>query len=330
MEKLRVAVAGAGWAGMMHIQAYKSSPYAELVYIADIMEENAKKLAEEYKVNYTTSWEELMGKDVQVISIATPPDTHYEIAKTALEAGIHVLVEKPITLDLKKAETLVNMTNENKDIKLMVGFSERFHIGFRAVKKRIKKIGNPYMIHGWWMHRAPSGKGWIWDVKKSGGTIIDLGVFLIDLFRWYLNSEVRMVECRSGNFVFTDAESEDSASMLLKFKTGAFASIDVSRALPTAFPSPLNVGMHLFGTKGCMMVDTSMNLPLQIFTDEDVSIPDLLRTPRLWISDETNYFLDCILRGEEHMCTAMDGLMTLKVVLGARRSAERHEKVVFD
>jgi len=330
MKTLKAAVVGAGWVGKMHALAYKSNPRVKLEWIADVNEESARKMAEDLKVEYTTTFTELLEKDIQILSIATPPDTHFRMAKAALEKGVHVLVEKPITLDVKEAEILMDMTEENREVRVMVGFSERFHIGFNAVKKRIGSIGKPYMAHGWWVHRANSSKGWIWDPEKSGGAIVDLGVFLIDLFRWYFNSEVRMVECRSGNFVFNDAESEDTASMFLKFRTGAFASIDVSRFLPNSFPSPLNVGMHLYGTKGCMKVDTSMSLPLQIFTEEDTSIPDLLRTPKLWISDEINYFIENIITGKKHICTVKDGLMAIKVALGARKSAETHKKVVFN
>jgi len=328
LVKLKAAVIGAGWAGKMHAQAYKISQNADLIGVSDISEERAKVIGEELGVFHTTDYEALIKKGAQIVSIATPPFAHFEITKSAMERGVHVLVEKPITLDLDEAQELVELADQS-EAKLMVGFSERFHVGFSAVKKRMKLIGKPYMARGWWMHRASSSKGWIWDVKKSGGAIVDLGIFLIDLFRWFFNSEVRMVECRSGNFVFEDADSEDSALMMLKFKNEAFASIDVSRILPDSFPSSINVGMDIFGSQGCMKVDTTTSLPLQVFTKEEVSIPDLLRTPRFWIADEVNYFLNHILENKEHMCTARDGKMALEVALGARRSAELHEKVVF-
>lgn len=139
-----------------------------------------------------------------------------------------------------------------------------------------------------------------------------------------------MVECRSGNFVYKDSGSEDSALIMLKFKNEAFSSIEISRILPKSFPSPINVGMNIFGSEGCMKVDTTTNLPLQVFTESQVSIPDLLRTPRFWIADEISYFLECILKDKEHMCTARDGKIALEVALGARKSAENHEKIVFE
>jgi predicted dehydrogenase len=327
--KLKAGIIGAGWVGLMHAQAYKRSTHAELTCVSDIVEENAKKLAEQFDISYTVDYKELLDKDIDVVSIATPPFLHYKMAKEALDRGIHVLVEKPITLDLKEAESLVKMS-EDSEARLMVGFSERFHVGFRAAKDRIKQIGRPYMAHGRWMHRAPSAKGWIWELDKSGGLIVDLGIFMIDLLRWLMESEVRMVECRAGNFVYLDAESEDSAVMLLKFKNNSFASVDISRVLPKSFPSPLDVGLRIFGTNGILSVDTTTGLPLQIYTDEKAIIPDLLRTPRLWISDEIEHFLNAIVNNKPHMCTALDGKIALEVALGARKSAERHERVVFD
>jgi predicted dehydrogenase len=329
MKRLKAGIIGAGWVGNMHAQAYQGSHYADLVGISDIVEEKAREIGDKFGIFPTTDYEELLDKDPQVVSIATPPFLHYEMTKTALEHKINVLVEKPITLDLKQADDLIRIAHEEK-VKLMVGFSERFHIGFRAAKDRIHQIGRPYMAHGRWMHHASSGKGWIWDIKKSGGLIVDLGIFMIDLLRWLMNSEVRMVECRSGSFVYLDAESEDSATMLLKFKNNSFASVDISRVLPKSFPSPLDVGLKIFGTKGSLTVDTSTGLPLQIYTDEKSIIPDLLRTPRLWIGDEVHYFLDCIVNEKEHMCTGEDGRIALEVALGARKSAELHKRVVFD
>lgn len=327
--KLNAGVIGAGWVGHMHARAYQRSPLANLMGVCDVIDDKAKGMGEQYGIFYTTDYEELLEKNIQILSIATPPFLHYNMTKEALERGINVLVEKPITLDLKQADDLIRIADEQK-VRLMVGFSERFHMGFKAAKGRIHQIGRPYMAHGRWMHRAPSGKGWIWDVSKSGGAIVNLGIFMIDLLRWLMNSEVRMVECRSGNFVYTDAESEDSATMLLKFKNNSFASVDISRVLPKSFPSSLDVGLMFFGTKGSLSVDTTTGLPLRIYTDEKSVIPDILRTPGLWISDEVQYFLECILENREHMCTGRDGRIALKVALGARRSAKYHKRVVFD
>lgn len=245
-----------------------------------------------------------------------------------MEQGIHVLIEKPITLDLDHADELIEIATDT-NAGLMVGFSERFHIGFRNARNRINKIGRPFLAHGWWFHRVPDSKGWIWDVKKSGGTIVDLGIFLIDLFRWYFNSEVRMVECRADKFKFKEATSEDSASMFLKFENGEFASINVSRALPKAFPSPLDVGIKIIGTDGMISVDTS-TLPLQIYTENQSIIPDLLRTPSLWIADEGYYFLEQLQQNKAYICNGEDGRIALEVALGARKSARTREKVVFE
>ncbi|KXB08252.1 hypothetical protein AKJ58_00445 [candidate division MSBL1 archaeon SCGC-AAA385D11] len=88
--------------------------------------------------------------------------------------------------------------------------------------------------------------------------------------------------------------------------------------------------MDIFGSEGCMSVDTTTSLPLQIYTGKEASIPDLLRTPRFWIADEVDHFLKCILHNQEHMCTAEEGKKVLEIALGARESAEKHEKVVFD
>jgi|GEM_PF-4392015 predicted dehydrogenase len=326
--KLKAGVIGAGWVGLMHAQAYTGATHAELVGVADIAEDNARRLGEKFEVSHTTDYHELLDTGVQIVSIATPPYLHYEMAKEALEKEIHVLVEKPITLDLNEAEELVRLSEEG-NARLMVGFSERFHVGFKAAKERIAQIGRPYMAHGRWMHRASSKKGWIWEVDKSGGLIVDLGIFMIDLLRWLMESEVRMVECRSGNFVYLNAKSEDSAIMLLKFKNNSFASIDISRFLPKSFPSPLDVGLRIFGTKGILTVDTTTSLPLQIYTEEKAVIPDLLRAPGMWISDEVEHFLEAIVHNTPHMCTARDGKIALEVALGARRSAELHERVVF-
>jgi len=305
VKPFKAAVVGTGWAGKMHAHAYINCIKSELIGVSDINEISTQKLGEELNTFHTTDFQEFLDMGTQVVSIATPPFTHYEIAKPLLEQGIHVLIEKPITLDLEQADELIEIAKDT-NAGLMVGFSERFHIGFRNARNRIRK-----------------------GESKSGGTIVDLGIFLIDLFRWYFNSEVRMVECRADKFKFKDAASEDSASMFLKFENGGFASIDVSRALPKAFPSPLDVGIKIIGTDGMINVDTS-TLPLHIYTEDQSIIPDLLRTPRLWIADEVHYFLEQLKQNKEYMCNGEDGRIALEVALGARKSARTREKVVFE
>ncbi|SDL66477.1 Gfo/Idh/MocA family protein [Halarsenatibacter silvermanii] len=132
MSKRKVGVIGVGSMGKNHVRAYAAlNQMCELIGVYDINDERKNEIANSYGVKAFDSNQELM-KEVDAVNIATPTTTHYEIADRALEEGLHILVEKPITDSLEEAKNLLRKANE-KDLRVQVGHIERFNPAIQAL-----------------------------------------------------------------------------------------------------------------------------------------------------------------------------------------------------
>lgn len=212
-DKLKVGVIGVGHLGKEHARIYRDLPEAELVGISDQDPAKAEK-AKELGTAYYQDPHELIGK-VEAVSIATPTSTHYAVAKEFLKAGVHTLIEKPITLKLAEADELLDLARKNK-CALQVGHIERHNPGF----KRIEEIaGN---IRFFEIHRLGPFTGRINDC----GVVLDLMIHDLDIVLGLVKSEVASFDAIGVNVL---TPFEDIANVRMKFKNGAVADITASR-----------------------------------------------------------------------------------------------------
>ena len=135
---LKVAVVGCGGIGRAHCNAWKAVEGAELVAVVDLIEEKAKDMAESFGCRWETSLDALEGVDA--VSIVTPPASHYGLVKAALEKGLHVFCEKPLTLEETQGEELDALAKA-KGLQLAVGFKMRFEPIFNEAKKYLPLLG---------------------------------------------------------------------------------------------------------------------------------------------------------------------------------------------
>ena len=127
MQKIKAAVIGVGYLGRFHAQKYAQLDNADLIAVCDANAHNVKRVAEELSVSAVNDYQDLVGK-VDAVSIVVPTQLHYEVARTFLESSTHVMLEKPITVTVEQAQTLVDLAKE-KDVIFQVGHLERFKIG---------------------------------------------------------------------------------------------------------------------------------------------------------------------------------------------------------
>lgn len=212
-KKIKVGVVGVGHLGKEHARIYSTLPEAELVGICDQDPAKADK-AKELKTAYYKDFRDLIGK-VEAVSIATPTSTHYEVAKEFLSAGIHTLVEKPITLRLNEANELIELSKKH-NCALQVGHIERYNPGF----KRVEEIANN--IRFFEIHRLGPFTGRINDC----GVVLDLMIHDLDIVLGLVKSDVVSFDGIGVNVL---TPFEDLANVRLKFKNGAEANITASR-----------------------------------------------------------------------------------------------------
>ncbi|MCX7918831.1 MAG: Gfo/Idh/MocA family oxidoreductase [bacterium] len=216
MKKIKVAVIGVGHLGQHHARIYSELPGTELVGVADINLLQATTIANQYKTLAFPNHQELL-KQVKfdAASIVVPTSAHYSVTRDLLIAGIHCLVEKPITASLEEATELVRIANREKLI-LQVGHVERFNV---AVRELAKVLRLPRFIES---HRLSPFDARVRDV----GVVLDLMIHDLDIILAVVKSPVVAIEA-VGVPVLTN--HEDIANAHIHFANGCIANVTASR-----------------------------------------------------------------------------------------------------
>ncbi len=211
---LKIALVGAGHMGKIHIEKLASLRDCEIAGVADIDHEKARQLSEQYGVPFFVDHKSLIGK-IDGVIIATPTETHHQIAKDFLEAGAHVLMEKPITSTQEEAKELIELS-KNKKLVFQVGFLERFNPAFIKALPLLKK---PLLIES---SRASSFTGRSTDIDVT----LDLMIHDIDLTLSIVQDEVHDIRAQGLSFVL---DKLDVASARVEFRSGCIVNLNSSR-----------------------------------------------------------------------------------------------------
>jgi len=215
MKKLRVGVIGLGRLGSLHAQIYSGLKNVELICICDINKNKAMLVGNSLKKPWCTNYNELFKKNIEAVSIVTPTHLHYKIAKSFLNNGIHVLIEKPITKTLKEARELIKFA-EKKGLIIQVGHVERFNSAIQAIEKLSPK---PRFIE---VHRLGPFKPRVKDV----GVVLDLMIHDIDIVLGLTKSKIQDIQA-VGVKILT--KHEDIANARIRFKNGTVCDLTASR-----------------------------------------------------------------------------------------------------
>ncbi len=208
---LKVGVIGIGKLGSIHLRIYKELKGIRKIYLVDT-QAKALNLHKEYC--HYKDYQSLKGK-VDLVSIATPTSTHFKIASFFLNSKIPVLVEKPLTQDLREAEKLVETAKKNKTL-LFVGHVERYNNAYLSIKKIIK---NPLFIE---CHRLSPYPYRSLDIS----VVLDLMIHDLDIILYLLKSKIKKIEAKGVKVL---SSTEDIANARITFDCGCVANITSSR-----------------------------------------------------------------------------------------------------
>ena len=224
---MNVGIVGAGLIGKKRAKSLEGFNL-KIVSVADINEERAETLAEEYKCDYTTDWKELVKNDgIDIVVISTVNKFLAEIAIEAIKNNKHILIEKPVARNLKEITEIMKVA-KGRDVKIKVGYNHRFHPAIMKAKEifNIGEIGPLMFFRGRYGHGGRKDYNKEWRAFKDtagGGELMDQGSHLIDLSRFF-----------AGNFssaigyaktFFWDMEVEDNCFVLLRNNNGQIASL---------------------------------------------------------------------------------------------------------
>ena len=216
MKKLNIGVIGTGHVGSFHAEIYSQLPDVKVSFLCDIAKTTVRELATRLKSDYSSDYRACF-RLVDAVSIAVPTHLHYKIARDFLKNGIDVLIEKPITTDLKQARDLIRIAEENGRI-LQVGHVERFNKAFSAIKNvpgEIKFIE---------CHRIGPFSRRCTDVS----VVLDLMIHDLDIILELLPHKIKSIQA-TGLKVMTSFP--DIANARITFGNGAVCNITSSLSL---------------------------------------------------------------------------------------------------
>ena len=314
---LRVAIVGCGGIAGLHISAIQEAGGARIVAVADCAEQAARAAGDRTGAKVYTDYDDMLAREQpDAVVVATPPNSHRGLTMAALEAGAHVLCEKPLAFNSFEAEEMVEAARAGGRI-LMTAFCHRFHEPVMKAKELIEsgELGPIVMFRNRFGGKVDMSSTWFGSREiAGGGLLMDTAVHSIDLFR-YLVGEVRNVSARTLYFN-PSMTVEDTAIMLLESTGGVIGTIEGSWATPAS----ANV-IEVYGHSGAAFVDYADGL--RYFTESagDWIRPEMSKPDRFVLQME--HFLNCIREGKQPIVTGEDGLAAMKVIEAAYRSVER-------
>ena len=248
MSKLRHAVIGVGGIGRLHARAVKQLEETELVAVADIVEETARRVGEEFKVNWYTDYKEMLEKEeVDSVSICTPHYLHDTMTVDCAKYGVHILVEKPMATTIKRADEMIAAAKK-AGVKLGVLFQWRVNTSMMAAKRAIDEgsVGEIIFAHlNFYCYRSQKYymRGY-WRGKwayEGGGVLINQAIHAIDVYQWLVGLPIK----RLSAYVSTIAhniEVEDIAVAAIDFTNEAKGSIFATSISPLGWTDLLIQG----------------------------------------------------------------------------------------
>ncbi len=299
MDKLRFGVIGAGHFGERHIQVLSRLPNVDVVGICRRSPEPLKETAKRYGIpNIYTDYHQLLAnRDIDAVSITTY--SHLEPALAALNAGKHVLVEKPMARNTLECDQLLDAARRMGSI-LMVGHVCRFDVRYAAAKKEIDegRIGKIASIYA---RRNIPG--------SLGGSILDRispfmgsGIHDADLMLWYTGDKVKTVYARTLSL--RGLPNPDIGWAMIQFETGTIGTFENVYCLPHTTPFSIDAQMEIIGERGAIYIG-GIDQGVMINDDSGWKMPEIYTWPTVndqivgALKEEIAYFVDCVLRGEK-------------------------------
>ena len=347
MARLNIGIIGLGWPGERHAESILANPEACLYAAADLNEERRRKFSETFPVEKSSAsyLEMLADPAVDAVIVALPNALHFPVSLAALQAGKHVLCEKPPTLNAAEMK-IVRAEAISRQLIYFFGRQMRFSAPMRAARELIAagRLGLPYFGKAVWVRErgTPAGVGgWFTDKARSGGgVLIDLGVHAIDS-AWYLMGTPRPVSVSAQVFrnfpqivnvpLF---DVEDGAYGMIRFENGAQIQFEVSWAANLTDDIPWDEGTQqrelmnstLYGPNATIRLK-----PLALFEDQEGRVVKVDIDPGeeiKFFDAQMNNFIDAILGRAEPINSVTQALYLMEMLDAIYRSSELGHEVL--
>jgi predicted dehydrogenase len=336
---VRVGIIGCGKiterASLPNLMNYKEK--AQVICLCDLIESRAEEMAKKFNLSaadIVKDWRKVVKRgDINCVFVNSPNYLHEIMCIEAARNKKHILVEKPLAISLKAAENMIKAVNKNS-VFLMVEQTQRFDPVHQAAKKIIDSgiLGRIHNIRGRIGHAGPEywseGKSqWFYDKKKSGGgCLVDIGVHIADLIRWFKGVPVEEVFACIQTLE-KKVTVGDNATVLLKFADGTKGEFECSWTT-----RPYEVLTYVYGEKGKLITNIGSKRPIVVTLAKTAKGDDpncilkevypVLGAGNGW-ENAIHYFIDCVNRGRRPFVSAEEARETIKVILAAYESNKK-------
>ncbi|NTU75483.1 MAG: Gfo/Idh/MocA family oxidoreductase [Anaerolineaceae bacterium] len=326
MDRIRLGIVGCGYWGPNLIRNFEENPNAQVVIVSDLKKERLTQIKNTYPDVLTTqNYSDLFLQNLDAVVIATPPPTHFAIASDCIKHGLHVMVEKPLTLDSKTSQELVDIAVEHNRV-LMVGHTFQYHGAIIALKNLIDsgELGEIY-----YLDTARLNLGLY---SRELNVLWDLAPHDISILFYLLGSKPTSVSAHGTSCVIEGIH--DVAYVNLAFPNNIMAHVHVSWLDPAKVRRVTVVGSKKMAvlndistTEKIKIYDKGVTQPentdsygefLISYHSGDVLIPNVRMAEPLKV--ECQHFLDCITTGGNPCSGGVDGLNVVKVLEAAHKS----------
>lgn len=329
--EMKVAVIGVGSMGKNHARVYSELPETELVAVADVDQELVNGTAQKYGAHAYTDYREMLKKEKPyAVSVVVPTAMHEEVGMAALNAGAHVLMEKPIAATVEEGQRLIEKAHAVKK-QLMVGHIVRFNPAMQVLKQKLVDgdLGRIFQV---FCRRAGPFPARIRDV----GVVVDLAPHDVDVMRFLIGADPLRVYAETERRIHTD--HEDLVWGLLRFPDGEVGSLEINWLTPTKIREVL-----VLGERGLFRID---DLTQDLYFYENAQVNDdlwpALKTLK-GVSEghmirfainrheplkaELQAFVGAVKEGEPVPVSGEDGLKALRLALALVESGQKHQVI---
>lgn len=320
-NKLKVAAVGVGSLGRHHARNYAelaAEGRVDLIGVCDIDDVTRGRVSGEHGCQGFDEWWELLDK-VDAVSIATPTETHAEIACAFLEKGIHTLVEKPIATTLAEADRMTEAARTSR-AKLMIGHLERYNPAMVALRPH---VASPLYFE---IHRVSPFPNRSLDVD----VVLDVMIHDLDAIQWLVGEDVKVAEIRAVGIPVI-SHKVDAANARIEFENGTVANITASRIGTEKIRKT-----RFYQRNAYVVLDYATNFASLTSLNPDASHPlEGISINRLPINDveplraEITAFLDAIEKDTEPAITGEDGRRALALAVGVLEEIAAHNQKLF-
>lgn len=340
-KKVGVGIIGSQFISSIHVESLKTVADAEVIAVMSPTKGNAKEFAAKHGIpNHFTNIDAMLAmNEIDMVVIGAPNWVHCEIAVKAAKAGKHIVVEKPLCINLAEADLMISSCKE-ANVKLMYAEELCFTPKYVRLKGLLDEgaLGRPILFKQSEKHDGPHADHF-WDVEKSGGGVtMDMGCHAIEFFRW-LNGRkpVKSVYAQMSTSVHMDKTiGDDNAIIILEFENGVTAVAEESWTKLGGMDDKAEI----HGSEGVAYADVLQGNSIQTYSKKGVGYAvekagntvgwSFTMYEEIWnygFPQEFAHFVNCVKNDKKPLVTGEDGRAVLEVIFAAYESAGTHKKV---